>query len=354
METKDFTTDDSLPFLLLLKEAGALPEWLESVPEPQDVKDLPSVAFADTGRRMMPIHNKQACYLSAVGSVVYDYPPGSWEPRLIAACHHYGIGDLVKQAHDILAPEEYHGKQAAETEKIAHALEIVVEPGQPAQQFYPIHNREAIEDSAMKMAADLQMERLPGTWFAEAVDALVKAAESHGMPLTALPLDIRRMAEDRLPSPEYLSEQIERRAKQANLPDEVVEIYKEAALSTLEGESTALDAAHVWELADRKFGIRLTDTLASPVSSFRSGMTRSRFEKMAGEVMSVAGVNVPFNQLTVLPNELVAAVLPTKVASVVLAAKAMPDGVKAAGHLAQLDEAQQLQVLEFLTESASA
>lgn len=350
---QDFTTDESLTFIHLLKEAGALPDWLETAVEAPDVQRLPDVAFADSHRRLMPIHNKSAAFLSAVSAVVYDYPSaGGWENRLKAACHSYGIVDLVKKAHDVLTPEEYHDKAANETTKIAHALELIVEPGQPVQQFYPINHRDEIESSALKLAADMHAQRLPGTWFAEAADRLMKAATAHGVGESQIPNSVRRLAADRLPSPEYLEEQVQRRVKQAGLPDEVAEVYRAAAQLALDKQADVLDAAHLWELADRKFGVQLSDTLASPVAAFRSGMDRRRFEKMAGEILTVAGVNLPFNQLQVLPDELAAAVLPTKIAAVVLQAKRLPDGIKAAGHLAALDEAEQLQVLELLTDNA--
>ena len=349
---KDFTTDDSLAFVHLLKEAGALPDWLETAAEASDVSALPDVAFADTHRRLMPMHNKSATFLSAVSACVYGYPSGSWENRLKAACHSYGISDIVKKAHEVLTPEEYHEKAASQTTKIAHALELVIEPGQEPKQFYPIDCADSVESSAVKLAADMFAQKLPGTWFAEAADNLVKAANEMGMPLTMLPASVRAMAEDRLPSPEYLSEQIERRQKQASLPDEVVSIYRQSAEAALEKQASIMDAAHVWELADRKFGIRLTDTVSSPVTAFRSGMTRDQLNKLAGEYTTIAGVQVPFNQLTTVPDELVAAVLPLKVASCVVSAKNAYDGVKAAAVLGTLEETEQLMVLELLADRA--
>jgi hypothetical protein len=89
------------------------------------------------------------------------------------------------------------------------------------------------------------------------------------------------------------------------------------------------------------------------VSAFRSGATRANFEKMAGSVFTVSGVTVPFNRLTVLPDELVAAVLPSKIASTVLMAKKQDNGLKAASLLNGLEEGEQLKVLELLTDSAS-
>lgn len=355
MAIKDFTTDEALSFLPLLKAAEAIPSWLETAVEAEDVRSLPSVAFADSFRRQMPIHTKAAAYLSAVGAVVYDYPAEQgWETRLKAACESYGITNDVKKAHAVLSPDNYHSTEASETPKTAYALEIQVEPDQPATRFYPINHAEQVEESARKLAADMHQERLPLSWFAEAADQIVKAATTLDLPLTRLPQTVIRLAEDRLPSPEYLREQIDRRVKQAGIPEDAVELYRQAADLALNKEASALEAAHVWELADRKLGVKYSDTLASPVAAFRSGMRAEDFEKLAGTVVPVAGVTVPFNQLTTLPDEFVAAVLPAKLASVTLQAKAQENGLKAAGILGALSETEQLPILELLTETASA
>lgn len=355
MAIQDFTTDESLAFIHLLKEANALPDWLETIPESDDVQHLPSVAFADPFHRKMPIHNKAATFMSAVSTLVYDYPSEpSWERRLKAACSNYDITDEVKLAHKVLSTDQYQKKEATETPKRAYALELVVEPGKEATSYYPINTPDEIEDSALKLASDMFKEKLPGTWFAEAADAIMKAAAAHGVSAALLPSTVKRMAEDRLPSPEYLTEQLERRVKQAGIPVGAAEIYKEAALSAIDGEASALDAAHVWEFADRKFGVRYTDTVVSPVAAFRSGVSRDRFEKLAGEVVPIAGVAVPFTQFQLLPDRLIAAVLPAKTASVVLAAKAQEHGVKSGSLLNRMEESEQLKLLELLTENASA
>ncbi|TXH09832.1 MAG: hypothetical protein E6R03_16115 [Hyphomicrobiaceae bacterium] len=354
VDFQDFTTDDSMAFLHLLKEANALPDWLVSAPEAEDVSKLPDIAFADTHRRKMPIHSKSAAFLSCVSCDVYDYPVDSAiTQRLQAACHRYGITDLVKQAHQALAPEVASEKQASELPKVAYALEIQSEPGSEVQGYYPIDTPDQIEASSLKLAADLFAEKLPATWLSEAAEVLVKAAKDHGMKLSLLPATVLHYGEERKPSPEYLDEQIERRIKQASLPAEVSEIYKEAALSALEGESAAMDAAHVWELADRKFGVRYTDTVAQPAIAFRSGISKAAFEKLASAYTEVAGITIPYTQLQALPDNLVAAVLPLKVAGVVFSARAVDSGVKAASIIAELPEDDQLKILQLLTNSYS-
>lgn len=352
VDTKDFTSDDSKAFLLLLKEADALPNWLVEIPDDEPIKSLPSVAFADTTNRMMPIHTKAATFLSAVSSLVYDYPsdPG-WENRIKAACAQYGIEEEVRKAHEAIAPAA-PVKQAAAPTKKAYALELEVEPGGPVRSYYPINSADEVEASGLKMAKDLNERKLPESWFSDAAEALVKAAQEHGLNLSYIPQNIRSLAEDRLPSPEYLAEQIDRRVKHAGVPDEAAAIYKQAADGVLSGDYQLKEAAHLWELADRKFNVRYTDTVVTPLLAFRSGITKEAFEKMAGRFCNIAGVSVPFNQLSTLSDRLVASVLPRETASVVLAAKSQPNGLKAASVLHTLDENSQLQVLGLVVETA--
>ncbi len=355
METQDFTTDEQLSFLVLLKEANALPEWLAEVPEQADVENLPSVAFADSFARKLPIHNKEAAFLSAVSADVYDYPQHrSWQNRLKAACAAYGILEDVQKAHAVLMPEHYHEKAASETPNFKWALTLVPEVGAEPQYYYPINTRDEVEDSALKLARDMYQERLPETWFVEAAQNLVKAAAETELPVTLIPSSVLRLAEDRLPSPEYLNEQIERRTKQASLPPEAVEIYKEAARLALSGEEDPLESAHLWEFADRRFGVRLTDTVCSPAAAFRSGARREDVEKLAAQIVKIADVHIPFTQVQLLPANLVAVTLPLKVASAVLAAQKAEDGFKAAAIMQELTEPEQLQVLELLTECSHA
>jgi hypothetical protein len=355
VQTQDFTTDEQMSFLVLLKEAGALPAWLSEIPEPADVALLPSVAFADSFERRMPMHTKAAAFLSAVSADVYNYPVHkTWQNRLKVACASYGILEEVEIAHKVLANDSYQEKEASETPNFKWALSLIPELGAEAQNYYPINNRDEVEDSGIKLARDLFQERLPGTWFVEAAENLVKAAKETGLPESLIPDTVKRLAEDRLPSPEYLSEQIERRAKQASLNDDAVEIYKEAAELALQGKEAAMDAAHVWEFADRKFGIKLTDVLASPTAAFRSGARREDVEKLAAQIVKIAGVHVPFTQLQLLSDKLVAVSLPLNTAQVLLQAKKASDGRAAAVSIQDLSEPEQLQILELLTESSNA
>jgi hypothetical protein len=270
---KDFTTDEALTFLHLLKEASVLPTWVDGVHSSEDVAHLPTTAFADTANRLFPIHGKSATFLSAVSAFVYGTETGPWESRLKAACHAYGITGEVKAAHEALAKEDAIPEAPEKAQKIACALELTELPGGPATGYYPMHTNHAVETSLDKLAEDIHHNRLPESYFSEAAEKLVKAAAEFGIREKQIPARVRELGEVRLPSPEYLSYQVDLRQKQAGFPDEMADAYREAAANVLEKQASIADAAHLWELADMKFQVKVAGALVSPVKAFKSGRT---------------------------------------------------------------------------------
>ncbi len=351
---KDFTTDNGLAFLEIIKEAGAIPDWLKSIPDAADVAKLPNGAFADAGNRMLPMHNKSAAFMSAVHSYVNDYPGTGWQERLKCACHAYKITDDVKRAIEAVRPAEL--KQASDEvpqgSKVKYAMEIVVEPGGAPVGYYPIDNAAQIEDSALKMAADHGQARLPSSWFCEGAIQLVKAAAEHGVPSYLIPRSIRELGEERAISVEYLEDQIAKRAAAAGLSGESLDLYKEAVESVADGTMSQMDGAHFWEIADRKFGIKYAGFIRPPHAAFLSGRTMDDLRKEASALVVVADILVPHVQLRNLPDKLVAAMFRKEAAVAILDAKSCGDGVEATGKLASLNESDHADLLKIIVESA--
>ena len=345
---KDFTHDPSLAFLALLKEAGALPDWVNSAPEAADLEGLPSLAFADSSRRLFPLHTKVACFLSATSAYVYDHPGEAWQDRLKTACHFFKIADEVKAAHAVLAP----AKQAAECPAPVYkfATELVVIPGAAPVGYYPITTPSQIEASALKLARDIAQEALPQSWFCEAAESLLKEAVAQAVPLGLIPQIVQEMGESRLSSAAYLHQQLDKRA--TFLDPAALALYKEAVDGVLQGEIPLIDGAHFWELADRKFGIKYANFLVPPVDAFRSGRTVAQLQKEASASVLVAGVLVPFPQLQTLPDRLVASLFEKQAAAGILAAMGENGGIAASQKIASLRDVDQLSLLQLLLDAA--
>lgn len=346
----DFTTDEAMSFLALIKEAKALPEWLSGAPGPEDVKALPSSAFADTANRLMPMHSKESAFLSAVSAFAYNTPEGPWVGRLKTACHAYGIVDEVKTAHAALAKEDATGDPVEEVQKVACALELTGSPGEKPVGYYPMNCNHAVETSMDKLAEDIREKRLPEAYFAEAAEKLVKAAAEFGIPERQIPPRVRELGEVRLPSPSYLEEQIAFRQKAAGLSDEAAEFYREAAANVLEKAASIADAAHLWELADLKFNIKVAGAVVSPVKAFKSGRTQAAVEKEARAVCLISDIMVPHRNLLSIAPVVIATRFEKEAAAAILQAQSAEDGIAASEKLASVSAEDQVQLLELLTE----
>lgn len=346
----DFTTDEGLTFLAHLKSASALPDWVQGVPEADDLRGLPTSCFADTANRLWPINTKSAAFLSAVASFSYGNDEGAWTNRLKLACHSYGIVDEVKAAHAALAADYATIPEVAEVQKVACALELVEGPGCPVVGYYPMHTNHAVESSMDKMAIDIRERRLPESYFSEAAEKLVKAAQEFGIPEKQIPRRVRELGEVRLPSPEYLEQQISYRQKQAGFSDEAADMYREAVQGVLDKEASLTDAAHFWELADMKFGIKIAGALVAPVKAFKSGRTVDSVEKEARSVCLISDIMVPYHNLLSLGKPVIAASFEKAAAVAILQAQSANDGIEASEKLASVGPEDQLQLLALLTE----
>lgn len=349
---KDFTTDNGLAFLDILNGAGAIPPWLQSIPDAGDVAKLPSTAFADSANRMLPIHSKAAAYMSAVHSYVHDYPGTGWQERLKSACHAYKITDAVKLAIDLLKPEEV--KQASDVAEdvpnVKYAMELVVEPGTPPVGYYPINNAAQIEDSAIKMAADFEQARLPASWFCEGAIGLMKAAKDHGVSEYLIPRSVRELGEERAMSVEYLEDQIAKRAA-AGVGEAGVALYREAVESVVEGTMSQMDGAHFWELSDLSNGIKYAGVIRPPHVAFLSGRPMDHLRKEASALVQVNSILVPHVRFRDLPDRLIAAMFEKEAAVAILSAKDCEDGVDATQKLASLSEDVQVDLLKLIVDS---
>lgn len=324
-----------------------LPPWFETLPDAKDVSALPSVAFADVTNRLLPIHTKVATYLSAVCAFVSDHPGETWKGRLKSACHAFDLNTHVKAAHDVLRKPEV-AKEAAAAEPRKYAMELVIEPGGQPVGFYPITTASQLEESALKMANDIEQEKLPASWFCEGAQALLKAAETLNVPTYLIPNTVQRVGVSRLPSGEFLHEQIDKRAAAYQLDAVVTEIYKEAVAGVLAGEMSVADGAYVWEVADRRFQVKYASGVYAPLDAFRSGRTLEMLRKEASTAVVINGVMVPLLQLQQLPGKLAASSFEKQAAAAVLAAMTQEDGVAATEKLAALQAEDHVLLLKLL------
>lgn len=346
MSKSDFVGDEALPFLFLLKEASALPDYVQQVPEAKDLQHLPSVAFADSDNRLFPIHDKQATYLSAVtafvNGVTKDEDP--WVENLKIACKAHGIETDVLRAHEVLEVKIDGGSDVSEKvasakpDRVTHALELVITPGEAPTKYYPIGSGTEVEMTAMKIAEDISEKKLPTAWHSEACEKLLKAASDFGVDAATLPKVVVSYGRRFIPSRSVLESEIEAR-KNAGVSEEFLEIYKSAAEGALAGTLSPNDGALVWQAADKKAGIEQKFSKDNdPLWAFKSGMPEEEFEKIKNAHVLLGEVLIPKAKLDALDDTVVVGSLNREDAVKYLMAKSASSGVEASGTLATLSE----------------
>lgn len=345
MEMNDFVQDGAHAYLRVLKEAGALPDYVEFVPEASDLENLPSVAFADSGSRKFPVHDKAAAFLSAVYAFLQGATSesGSWVGRIKTACVAHGIDQDVARAHTALAapeaPEAGPEKSASSGEK-PYALELAeISPGGPSQKFYPIGTAHEIEESARKMASDLRENKLPLAWMSDAAELLVKAAAEKGVRSGLIPASLRRLGRAYIPDASVLGRALQERRDDPAVSDEAYAVYKTAADLALSGEMSVNDAALVWQTADRKFGIHEKHAGdRDPLWAFKSGYSVEQVEQIKNACCMVGGTLIPKIQLDrVLDEEIVRNLVPDDARVTLLAKRAAvgPDATRLLNDLSE-------------------
>jgi len=346
----DFTTDDSHAFLLVVKRADALPDWVKESCSKEDADSLSDSSFADCHSRLFPIHCKEAAWMSAVSSYSYGIPPGPWSDRLKAACHAYGIMPEVTKAIEALRPSMVDGasKEASE-EVIPHALTLESVGGN--RDFYPLGNAHQIRESSLKMAADSREKRFPVGWIRLAARNLCKAAASVGVTPSLIHPDITRLGEERLPCPETVKAALAERAA-IGVPEGGIELYAKAANDYMSGD-TDLDEAEVfWETADNHFQIQ--DKVANVATVFNTGIPQAHADKAARQLFKIRDTWVPFAALEALPKELVACSLTKEAAARMLSAMSGGDGREATQALSTLEASDLDQMARLLLHETNA
>lgn len=304
MDIQDFVSDESHAYLLTLKEASALPDYVKQIPEEEDLQSIPSVAFAASSERKFPVHDKTAAFLSSVYAFLQGATKdsGPLVQRLKTACALYGIEEDVQKAQEALASETVK-EASVPPRETRYALELSGVIDDRVQKFYPISTAHQIEESARKMASDISEQKLPLAWFADAAEELHKAASEIGIPETRIPTKVRKLGRPRLPDPQVVDAALDKRANEEQVSPDAFEIYREAADMAVKGELPANEAALVWQTADRKFGVHNKYAGDNdPLWVFKSGYGTDYIEKAKNASLMIRDALIPKIQLDAVPD----------------------------------------------------
>jgi len=336
----DFTTDQRPGFLqlatTLVPDAEAL---LPKIAGPHD-----SAAYADCGRKLFPIHTKDATILSAAyakwASVELDEFTKS---RLDQACEVFGV----------TLPDDGMPKSAAAE---AAPYGLTVKDGSSESHHYPLHSGGAVAASSYELADDFFVHhKLPPSWYREAAREICKAASVLGVPDALLQPDVVAAGTEVLPDFEKAAAYAKARSF-GHAPPEAVEIYEDLVKCASENPAD-LDAVMdtIYDL-DRSIGIHYSSILPDPVAMF-DGPLDADFQKAANAHVCIADVMVPAAEVSArfsapALRPYVGADHLTKLSSVVALAKE-GRGLDASAAMSALEPEVQTVFLQHLVQAAA-
>jgi hypothetical protein len=302
----DFVKDQNPKPIYLADELVGLPEYVKTASQilPDDLVNLADVAFGVPSLREYPVHTKEATWLSAA----YAMGSGAWHAdahleqtvRKAAALHE--IEPDLQKLEDAFAAQN---KQAsAPTPRFALSVDFGDTAGLGLQHFYEINDPYQITKAARDMVNDLSDGRLRIEFFQPAAVELIKAARSHDMDLGDIHMQVRCLGEERLPDFESALQVAELR-KSAGVPEEAIELYKEAARGAQTEPEQIPRWLDLWLDMDATYGVKYSSHQPDPFQAFFAGDLLSDIDKAASEMVLINDVLIPASVLPAVTEDAV-------------------------------------------------
>lgn len=304
----DQVTDNSHKTVTFAKSASFAPDYIKNASEESLTtvpEGLSAISFADRVNRALPLHTKEACYMSTVYALNAGTFNGVIKERLEKAARAYGItGELeeVKKAFETKI-EEVHVPSV-----LQHALYVKSASGQ-LQGVYPLRSDspEEIRATMDKVEGEFLDGTLPLPLFKNAAVRLVGMAKAAGCEDAAQKGLYKTIATPRLPEFDKMAVQLK-----INAP-----FYPEGVAEELSSSWEALQKEASEGSCSKDFGKRLMafcDTCMEvdiatgtaikcagyqdPYSCIFTGYSSEELHKMASSVFEVYGQCVPMDALT--------------------------------------------------------
>jgi hypothetical protein len=303
----DFVNDRNPKAIYLADHLVGMPDYVKAASwvQPEDVADLADIAFANSGKREFPIHDKQATWLSAAYMLgdLATYENSTAYGRVKAAAVYHGIDADVAALEQAMAA---HNKAASEiATPQAYALTVdftkVAEVAdQGIRNFYPLQDSYDVMNSARDMLNDFDRGNLPLDYLRSAAQELIKAAAHYGVEASDILPRVRAHGELRFPDFEHALTCVGLR-KAAGVDDEGLELYKEAALGARDEPEDFNKWIDLWLDLDSTYGIKYARHQPTPYEAFFCGEAVPDLNKLASEVVVIEGVMVPKTVVALIP-----------------------------------------------------
>lgn len=300
MQNTDYTHTNNPRSIYLAEMAVPFPQWVKGCPMPTSdgLVKLASVAFADRGRRLLPVHEKEAAFFSAVDyfANVDKYPESTFD-YIKEACDHFGIGDDVapyaehfsnvfeKRASDA-APAPVTGRFAISTHLNGRDFKLL-----------PLTDAYEITKSAKELVKMVDENRIHYLMFVDAAREIVKAA-TEACVVHELPGLVTHVGTPRFEDLDKAANMIESRRPLVGGFDGAFEEYTGAIKAAAAGKITPEDCMQKIAATDDVIGLRYNynprTRVPLPHDIVFGGPSLPEVEKAASENVMVRGVSVPF------------------------------------------------------------
>lgn len=294
----DYTQTNNPRSLHAAEKIHKFPAWVAE--EPVDTNDLvkkASAAFADTERRLLPIHTRGATFRSAVDLFANfnSYSMGVCERVKSAAV----TFDLMDDLQPYLPAEEQEKSAAFEDTK--YALDYI--HGDRHVQALPISTPGMTYDSSReltKMASNGQVHFLQ---LRAAAQDIVKAANTFEVDIPEL---IGMLGTERLPDLEKAANILENRGAMVSRDPSVDKAYKDLATQARAGadpEELMVKIASVDANSGMRYRYNPRGIAVLPSSVVYSGPPISLLEKAANAYAVTGDTEIPMEAFLAIPQE---------------------------------------------------
>lgn len=299
MLNTDYTHTNNPRSLYLAEMAIPFPQWVKGCPIPtvSGLVKLAAVAFADRERRLLPLHEKEAAFFSAVDYFANaDGYPETTFGYIKEACDHFNIGaDVAPYAEHFAGVFE---KRAADETPSAVGGRFAISTHLNARDYklLPLNDAYEITKSAKDLAKMVDEDRIHYIMFVDAAREVVKAAAEADV-THELPGLVAHVGTPRFEDLEKAANMIESRRPLVGGFDGAFDAYTSAVKEAADGKITPEECMHKIAATDDIIGLRYNYNLRSrvplPHDIVFGGPSLPAVEKMAAANVMVRGVPVP-------------------------------------------------------------
>lgn len=313
--TTDYLRDQNPKSIIFVDDQGLTPAYVKQAAYPtlETTQKVHDNMFVYPGSRLLPLHTKEAAFLSAAyfyGASVQDELA---ETKIKRAAETFGIQDDVHKVKNLF--NQVLAKSASQTESTPYALTVEMSKSAGEQSFYPIGSADELEKSADQMSKDFHEGRLPLELYFDASRAVVKAASALSVPSNRIPRSVNQYGTPRCPDFAYASENLHLRKAAGYITEDQHDLYKDIlqgasdeynSISTYAEKDEAMLkwAEAILEVdrmngLDKLYGKQVKDAY----SVLFSGPSYQEIEKAASETLLLVDQPVPLGALRAIPEK---------------------------------------------------